>query len=131
MTATRTGGALGIKQGSIVQIVGWDDDCDDDLRTAISEASGGAPVGDDYDDVVDVVLLWWRDDDGDLVDGLLDSTALLADRGEIWVLTPKPGRDGHVEPADISEAGPTTGLRSTGTISAGADWNATRFIGRG
>lgn len=131
VTATRTGGALGIKQGTVVQMVGWDNDCDEELVDAVTTAAGEPPVTDDYDDVVDVVLLWWRDDDGDLVDGLLDATTLLAERGEIWVLTPKPGRDGHVEPADISEAGPTSGLRSTGTISAGVDWNATRFIGRG
>jgi hypothetical protein len=128
---TRTGGVLGITSGAVVQIVGWDDDCDPGLLDAIKEASGESPVDDDYGDVVDVVVLWWRDEDGDLVDGLLDATTLLADRGEIWVLTPKPGRDGHVESADIAEAGPTTGLRSTGTISVARDWNATRFVSRG
>jgi hypothetical protein len=122
---------LGIKPGAVVQMVGWDEDGDGDLVAAVGEAAGNPPVADDYDDVVDVVLLWWRDDDGDLVDGLLDASTLLAEKGEIWVLTPKPGRDGHVEPADIVEAGPTTGLRTTGTISAGQDWNATRFVGRG
>jgi hypothetical protein len=121
---------LGIAPGAVVQMVGFDEDCDAAVVAGITEAAGRDPVPDDYGDVVDVVVLWWRDDDGDLVDGLLDSTTLLAERGEIWVITPKPGRDGHVEPEDIAEAGPTTGLRSTGTISAGADWNATRFISR-
>lgn len=31
----------------------------------------------------------------------------LADTGVIWLLTPKAGRDGHVEPSDISESTPT------------------------
>lgn len=131
MTVTRTGGALGIKPGAVVQMVGWDDDCEESLVVAITDAAGAAPVDDDFGDVVDVVVLWWRDEDGDLVDGLLDGTTLLAERGEIWVLTPKVGRSGHVEPADITEAGPTSGLRVTGTISAGDDWNATRFVSRG
>ncbi len=128
---TRTGGILGIQPDAVVQILGDNEGLDEDLLTAVAEAAGQPSVDDGYDDVVDVVLLWWREEDGDLVDGLLDATTLLAERGEIWVLTPKPGRDGHVEPEDISEAGPTSGLRVTGTISAADDWNATRFVGRG
>ena len=37
-------------------------------------------VDEDYDeDVVDVVLMWWRDGDGDLVDALVDALTPLAD----------------------------------------------------
>ena len=45
----------------------------------------------------------------------------------IWLLTPKTGRDGHVEPSDIEEAAPTAGLHATSTISACPDWTGTRL----
>ena len=38
-----------------------------------------------------------REDDGDLVDALVDAITPLADHGVIWLLTPKAGRAGHVE----------------------------------
>ncbi|MEA1978466.1 MAG: DUF3052 family protein, partial [Chloroflexota bacterium] len=130
MTKSRNDRALGVKAGSVVQMLGWDDDCDQKLRDAVAESSGQALVDDDYDDVVDTVLLWWRDDDGDLIDGLLDAITMLADRGSVWLLTPKAGRDGHVEPEDVAEAGPTAGLRITANISAAADWQGTRYAQR-
>ena len=58
---------LGIKPGQVVQEIGYDDDCDEQLRGAITRIDGVELVDEDYDDVVDVVLLWWRDGDGDLV----------------------------------------------------------------
>jgi len=119
---------LGISAGAVVQEIGWDDDCDEELRQTVVAASGQELVDDDYDDVVDVVLIWWRDDDGDLVDSLVDALAPLADSGVIWLLTPKAGRDGHVEPSDISEAAPTAGLQQTSSISAGRDWNGARLV---
>ena len=100
---------LGIKPGQVVQEIGYDDDCDEQLRDAITKVDGVELVDEDYDDVVDVVLLWWRDGDGDLVDALVDALTPLADGGYIWLLTPKAGRAGHVEPSDIGEAAPTAG----------------------
>ncbi len=126
----RSEGALGIGSGTVIQLRGWDDDCDDELLRGVATAAGAEPVADDYDDVVDVVLMWWRDDDGDLVDELLDAVPMLADKGAIWLVTPKPGRDGHVEPEEIAEAAPTVGLRVTANISAAADWNGTRLVPR-
>ena len=114
---------LGIKPGQVVQEVGYDDDCDEDLRDAIGDVDGVELVGEDYDDVVDVVLLWWRDEDGDLVDALVDALTPLTDGGYIWLLTPKAGREGHVEPSDIGEAAPTSGLSQTSSISAARDWS--------
>ena len=92
------------------------------------ERAGQELVDEDYDDVVDVVLLWWREGDGDLVDCLVDALAPLADSGVIWLLTPKAARPGHVEPSDISEAAPTAGLQQTSSISAGRDWNGARLV---
>ena len=119
---------LGIKPGHVVQELGYDDDCDEDLRDAITGVDGVEMVDEDYDDVVDVVLLWWRDGDGDLVDALVDAVAPLTDGGYIWLLTPKAGRDGHVEPSDIREAAPTAGLSQTSSLSAGRDWSGTRLV---
>src|SRR3954466_1458021 len=61
---------LGLKPGQVVQEVGWDNDADDDLRDSIEELTGNELVDEDFEDVVDVVLLWWRDGDGDLFDAL-------------------------------------------------------------
>jgi len=119
---------LGIKPGQVVQEIGYDDDCDEDLRDAIGDVDGVELVGEDYDDVVDVVLLWWRDEDGDLVDALVDAVSPLTDGGYIWLLTPKAGRAGHVEPSDIGEAAPTAGLSQTSSISAARDWSGSRLV---
>ena len=119
---------LGIKPGQVVQEIGYDDDCDEQLREAITHVDGVELVDEDYDDVVDVVLLWWRDGDGDLVDALVDALTPLADGGNIWLLTPKAGRAGHVEPSDIGEAAPTAGLSQTSSISAARDWSGSRLV---
>ncbi len=119
---------LGVEPGMVVQEIGWDEDVDDGVRAAIEEQIGGDLLDEDADDVVDVVLLWWREDDGDLVDALMDAISPLADNGVIWVLTPKTGRDGHVEPSEIAEAVPTAGLALTSNVSVGSDWSATRLV---
>ena len=85
-------------------------------------------VDGDYGDVVDAVLLWWRDDDGDLVDALVDSLTDLVGGGAIWLLTPKVGRPGAVDPADIAEAAPIAGLRQTTTRSGQQGLGATRLV---
>ena len=82
----------------------------------------------DVQEVVDAAIYWWRDGDGDLVDSLVDALTNLADGGMIWLLTPKSGRDGHVEPSDIDEAAPTAGLSSTRSTSAAPEWSGTRLV---
>lgn len=119
---------LGIEPGQLVGELGWDDDVDDDVRAAVEERCGGELLDEDADEVLDVILLWWRENDGDLVDQLMDATGPLAEDGVIWVLTPKTGRPGHVEPSDIAEAVPTAGLAQTSNISVGADWTGTRLV---
>src|SRR3569623_3340873 len=112
----------------VVQERGSDEDTDDELRDAIADRAGSEMVDEDADDVVDVVLLWWREDDGDLVDARGDALHPLADTGVSWLLTPKSGRDGHVPPADITEAAPTAGLSQTSSISAARDWAGARLV---
>jgi hypothetical protein len=119
---------LGIEPSMVVQELGWDEDVDDDARAAIEERIGSELLDEDADEVVDVVLLWFREDDGDLVDALMDAIGPLAENGVIWVLTPKTGRPGHVEPSEIAEAVPTAGLAQTSTTAVGDDWSATRLV---
>ena len=117
-----------LKPGQVVQEVGWDEDSDDALRESIEELTGNDLVDEDYEDVIDVVLLWWRDGDGDLFNALSDVKTTLADGGQIWLLTPKAGREGHVEPSDIGEDAATAGLSQTSSVSAARDWSGTRLV---
>ncbi|WP_405030465.1 DUF3052 domain-containing protein [Nocardioides bizhenqiangii] len=112
----------------VVQELGWDQDTDDQLRIAIEDAIDGDMVDSDYGNVVEAVVLWWRDDDGDLVDGLFDSITDLVGGGVIWLLTPKVGRPNAVDPADIAEAAPIAGLALTTTAAVSNDWVATKLI---
>jgi hypothetical protein len=128
-TATQTaGGRLGLKRGMVVQELGWDEDVDDDLRVQIEDAIDADMVDGNYGNVVDSVLLWWRENDGDLVDALVDSLTDLVAGGVIWLLTPKVGRPGAVDPADVAEAAPIAGLSTTTTAAVSQDWTATRLV---
>ncbi|EGD43686.1 DUF3052 domain-containing protein [Nocardioides sp. NPDC127514] len=126
--ATGPADRLGLKSGMVIQELGWDNDTDDELRVAIEDSVDADLVDGDYGNVVDAVLLWWRDDDGDLVDGLVDALTDLVGGGVIWLLTPKVGRPGAVDPADIAEAAPIAGLSQTTTASVSKDWAATRLL---
>ena len=120
---------LGIEPGQVVQVVGDSSEIDSDLIDDVAARTGTELIyGDDSDEMVDVVLMWWREGDGDLVDALVDSLTNLGDNGVIWLLTPKAGRSGHVEPSDIDEAAPTAGLSSTRSTSAAPEWSGTRLV---
>ena len=119
---------LGIKPGLVVQEIGFSEDSDSEFSSAVAKDAQSDLVDQDFSDVVDVVLLWWREDDGDLVDALVDAMTTLADHGVIWLLTPKPGRAGHVEAEDIADAAPTAGLQATSSISAAKNWQGTRLV---
>jgi hypothetical protein len=128
-TATQNAGQrLGFTKGTVVQELGWDEDVDDSLRVQIEDAIDGDLVDGDYGNVVDSVILWWRDDDGDLVDALVDSLTDLVAGGVIWLLTPKVGRPQAVDPADVAEAAPIAGLSTTTTTPVSQDWAATRLV---
>jgi hypothetical protein len=118
---------LGFRAGQVVQEFGYDDDVDMELRDSVQGVTGQELVDDEVQEVVDAVIYWWRDGDGDLVDDLMDALTNLADGGVIWLLTPKSGRPGHVEPSEIEDAAPTAGLHATSSISAAPDWSGTRL----
>lgn len=122
---------LGFAAGQVVQEFGYGDDVDQDLRSGIEEVIGSELVDEEYDEVTDGVVLWWRDDDGDLTDALVDVRASLEDGGLIWVFTRKLGRSGHVDHSDIEDAATTAGLHATSTLSIAVDWSATRLGTRG
>jgi DUF3052 family protein len=121
-------GKLGVEPGMIVQELGWDNDVDETVRDAVEERAGDELLDEDAVDVIDLVLMWWRDGDGDLVDALINAIGPLADNGVIWVLTPKTGRPGHVEPSEIAEAAPTAGLSQTSNITVSESWVGSRLV---
>jgi len=122
---------LGIKQDQLILEVGFDDtDCDKTLRQAIIAKSGTEFLDATAQEVVDAVILWWRDGDGDLVDELVDALTYLTEDGPIWLFTPKVGRSGYVEASDIQDAAPTAGMSQTTSFPASADWSATRLVAR-
>ncbi|MFS8478670.1 MAG: DUF3052 domain-containing protein [Micromonosporaceae bacterium] len=118
---------FGIEPGMVVMEMGYDEDVDENLREALIERCGEL-VDEDTDEVVDVVLLWYREGDGDVVDLLVDARGPLADNGVVWLLTPKAGRPGHIEPSEINEAALTAGLQQTSTVNAGQDWTGVRLV---
>ncbi len=121
------GDQLGLAPGMVVQELGWDEDVDDGLRVEIEDTIDADLVDGDYGNVVDAVILWWRDEDGDLVDALVDSLTDLVGGGVIWLLTPKVGRPRAVDAADIAEAAPVAGLSTTTSAGVSKDWAATRL----
>jgi hypothetical protein len=121
-------GRLGLTAGQVVQEFGYDSDVDDDFRFAIEDLTGTELEDEDYGDVADAVLIWWRQDDGDLVDAVVDGLTNLAEGGSIIVLTPKAGRPGHVDASDLEEAATTAGLHTSGAVNACDDWTATRLV---
>ena len=118
---------LGLSSGLVVQELGWDEDVDDDVRIMVEDAIGGELI-EEAMEAVDLVVLWWRDGDGDLVDSLVDSLTDLTNAGYIWLMTPKVGRGGYVDAADLAEAAVTAGLALTNSVPVSSDWTATKLV---
>lgn len=121
---------MGFEKGQLLLEVGHGPDCDEQLRKEISESTGSELINNQTSEVVDAVLLWFRDSDGDLVDELVDGLTYLTEDGTIWVLTPKAGRSGHVDASEIQDAANIAGLSQTSTIAVATDWTATRIVPR-
>lgn len=119
--------ALGFTPGLAVQELGWDDDADQALRDTIMDAIDGDLLY-ESNEAVDVVLLWWRDSDGDVVDGLVDALTDLSPTGYIWLLTPKVGRAEYVDPTDIAEGALTAGLALANPASVSSGWQARKLV---
>ncbi len=121
---------LGLVKGELILEVGYDGDCDDALRQTIEAKIDGKLQSGELDEVVDAVILWWRDGDGDLVDDLVDALTYLSENGPIWLLTPKVGIEGHVEASEIQDSAPTAGLTQTVSFLISQNWTATKLVAR-
>jgi hypothetical protein len=119
---------LGLSSGQVVQELGWDSDVDDALRLAIEDLTTTTLEDEDYADIADAVVVWFRDADDDLVDTLVDALTNLADGGFVVLLTPKAGRPDHVDPSEIEESAVTAGLHAAGAANVSADWGAVRLV---
>lgn len=128
--ATGAVAKLGFEHEQIVQEYGWDDDVDEVLRLAIEAVVGEELEDEDYTGVVDAVIMWWRDDDGDLTDALVDTLGTLAEGSSIVLLTPRPGLEGEVDPSEVDEAATTAGLHTSGNVMCSDEWVATRLAAR-
>jgi hypothetical protein len=111
-----------------VQEIGWDSDVDDELRFAIEDLIGTELEDEEYGDVADAVLVWFRQGDDDLVDTLVDALTNLADGGFVVLLTPKAGHPDHVDASEIEEAAVTAGLHTAGGASVGTEWSSVRLV---
>ncbi|WP_236683319.1 DUF3052 domain-containing protein [Demequina sediminicola] len=120
-----------LTKGLVLQEFGYDDDVDFALRKAVEEKTGEEIVDEDYGDVTDGVLLWFREGDDDLTDFLMDVQSLLEGGGAVWLFTPKAGTTGHVPPRDVQEAASVAGLHSTITFVVGEGWSCTRLVDKG
>jgi hypothetical protein len=132
-TSDGTAARMGLSEGQLVQELGFDEDIDFEFRDALEDDLGTELLTEEDQDPVDAVVLWWRDSDGDvedLADALLDAQTSLDSEGLLWLMTPRNGRQGHVQPADVAEAAPTAGLHVTTTAGVSADWTATRLVGK-
>jgi hypothetical protein len=121
---------MGFTKGDQILEIGYAADCDDSLRATIAEITGTKLIEIEPTEVVDAVILWWRDNDGDLIDELMDALTYLSETGPIWLMLPKMGRANYVEPSEIQDAAPIAGLTVTSTFPVAKDWTATRLVAR-
>ncbi len=127
-------GRFGFTSGQVIQEWGFDDDVDHDLRDELADSVGVELVDEDYGDVTDSAIVWWRAEDGDssdLEDLLVDVASALDDGGLIWVLVPKIGKPGHFPALEIGEAARTAGLQPTTSLAAAPDWLGVRLAAPG
>jgi hypothetical protein len=111
---------MGFTSNQLILEVGHRDDCDQELRDSIKKRVGSDFIENTANEVVD----------GDLVDELVDALTFLTEDGPIWVLTPKVGREGHVEASDIQDAAPTAGLSQTQSLPVASNWTGTKLVHR-
>ena len=127
--------SLGFASGSVIQEFGYDDDVDEAVRAQIEEETGQDLVDEDYRDIVDGAVAWWRDEDGDvddLADLFLDMKANLeSDVSPCWVLVPGTRSPGYVTADVIKDAAETAGLMATTSVAVGAAWMGVKLTAKG
>ena len=127
--------SLGFASGSVIQEFGYDDDVDEAVRAQIEEETGQELVDEDYRDIVDGAVAWWRDEDGDvddLADLFLDMKANLeSDVSPCWVLVPGTRSPGYVTADVIKDAAETAGLMATTSVAVGAARMGVKLTAKG
>ena len=118
---------LGLVEGMVVEELGWDDDVDEDFRQAVMEVID-SDLLEESPEAVDAIILWLRQDDGDVMELLIDSLTDLSSNGFLWVMTPKIGRAGHVSQSDLAEGVIAAGLSLTTPATVSKDWSAHRIV---
>ncbi|MFF8271423.1 DUF3052 family protein [Streptomyces sp. NPDC016562] len=103
--------------------MGWGEDADDDLRKSIATVL----VDDETDEIADVVLLWFREDDGAMRNQLSEARVSLSADGGIWSVTAKAGLHGYLESVAITTA-KSASLSHARTTSAGQGWTGTYLV---
>ncbi|MFD8705367.1 DUF3052 family protein [Kitasatospora sp. NPDC059648] len=115
---------LGFEHGMVVREVGYDDDIDQGLHDSVDVIASQDLLDLDWDGLADAVIFWFRDeDDDDLASMLGYALDLLGERGMIWLLTPKAGRTGHVQPGVIETAARARGLSRSWTTGVAEHWD--------
>lgn len=128
--STEWADVLSVTAEEIVQEIGWDEDADSSISEALEDITGNPLLDEETDEIVDVVLLWFRTEDGDLVDAMVDATRSLGEDGRIWLLTPATGRPGTIEPGVIAESAQLAGLVQTSSERLG-DWQGACLVSSG
>ncbi|OKL52903.1 hypothetical protein BSZ39_12410 [Bowdeniella nasicola] len=124
---------FGFTPGQVVQEFYYDEDVDMALRESIERVTGEELADEDFAETTDAAIIWWRSDDGDaddLTDLLTDAAANLDDGGDIWVLSPKAGRPGQVQAADVEDAATNAGMHASASVDGAKDWLAMRLVVR-
>ena len=83
---------LGLNPGMVVQEFGFDADVCEALRAGIEAVTGERLVDEEFGDVTDFAIVWFREGDDELADLLIDVQSLLDSGGQVLLLTPKAGR---------------------------------------
>lgn len=123
-------GELGFSADHLVQEIGVDDDVDEDFRRRLEELLDEELIDEDSQEVVDAVLLWFRDGDDDPVDAMMDALTTLDEGGVVWMLTPRSGREGYVPPVEIHDAAANAGLHVTSSAGVSENWAASKLVAR-
>lgn len=118
---------LELRPGAVIGELGDDEDVDDEFRSAVETVVGSELLDGTTDELFDALLLWWRAEDGDLTDELVDAVSALADNGVIYLLVPRAGRDGYVDASEIEDAAETAGLPRPTTGPVLSSWSIVKL----
>ncbi|NHU49659.1 DUF3052 family protein [Rhodococcus sp. A14] len=107
---------LSLAFGMVVQELGWGVDVDEEFRRIASGVAGTRPVGENHRGRVDVVPLWWRTGDGNLVGALRGVTPHAADGTVPLAVDPETGSAGAPATREIDEAADHIGFHGVTPI---------------